>query len=94
MHKTAKASSALETKNTTSILRTHSGVRREGRQAITPSLSAAGNQAFQRLLQERAILPKLEIGSPNDPQEREAEAAAECLANGIPCNNCIGPSFH
>ncbi|MBN1439079.1 MAG: DUF4157 domain-containing protein, partial [Anaerolineales bacterium] len=70
------------------------GWRDERKTARGSATSTAGNQAVQRLLQERAILPKLEIGSPNDPQEREAEDAAECLANGIPCNNCIGPSFH
>lgn len=53
-------------------------------QAATPAWTVAGNLAVQRLLSEGAIQAQLEVSQPDDPYEREAEAAAEALDNSRP----------
>jgi hypothetical protein len=49
---------------------------------------AGGNLEMQQLLRDGFIQASLQIGSPNDPLEREADAAAERCGRGMPC----GPS--
>jgi hypothetical protein len=47
-------------------------------------LSRVGNQAMQRLLQQRVIQASLEVSRPGDTAEQEAEAAARAFQNGKP----------
>lgn len=64
--------------------------------------SAVGNQALQRLLQAGKLRTKVQVGSPIDPEEREADvlaaaavdegSACSCAATGRPCAECGGGS--
>lgn len=84
---------------------TKASVSDPGHQSSFPDVwSEAGNQALVRLLQARILQAKLTIGHPGDPDEEEADRAAEELvssaapqtvrpkcaacANGVNCPAC------
>jgi hypothetical protein len=90
MSASEKTSAAPEKKGATPTRQLPAADRLEGLSGIGPSPSVAGNLAVQRLLQGRVILPKLETGSPADPLEREAAAAAERCSRGGSCRPAAG----
>lgn len=53
-------------------------------QSFSLAPARMGNQALQRWLRARAILPKGEVSRPDDPLEREAERAAERALSAAP----------
>jgi hypothetical protein len=85
-----KTSAAPEKKGAMSNLQSPFACRRDGRQTIPPSRADAGNQIMQNLLRAGAIQARLEIGSPGDPPEREADAAAERCGRGGSCRPAAG----
>jgi hypothetical protein len=88
-----EASAAPEKKGAPHSPKAQPAAHAAGAQAIAPSYAAAGNQAMQVLLRTGVIQASLQIGSPDDPLEREAEGAAERIdhsercSRGIPCSH-------
>lgn len=79
----------------------HAPAKAAERTASRPSAAAAspaavnlaGNQAIQAMLRGGWLRPKLELGAPDDPEEREADATAERvlrMPEGACCSSCAG----
>ena len=79
----------------------HAPAKAAERATVRPSAASAspavanlaGNQAMQALLRGGWVRPKLELGAPDDPEEREADAVADRvmrMPDGACCASCAG----